>query len=189
MEVVEDFESRPHKAVSFVVERAKRRQEWIEQKLPKVLPGNSAGRLRGRNTNEAGRERRGRKRGKRGKATSGMKLLKKWWRASRRKAGGSRASTSGFATAVAASLVMSHAPGPKRPSLTRRHWRFAKRPPLSRPSVAQEASPARTASRSHIVELARRMSWSESISARASSIRRTTPSSSSQGWAAQKEKK
>ena len=33
MEVVEDFDSRPHKAVSFV-----ETQEWNEQKLPKVLP-------------------------------------------------------------------------------------------------------------------------------------------------------
>ena len=39
MEVVEDFESRPHKAVSFVVERGKEMQEWNEQNLPKVPPG------------------------------------------------------------------------------------------------------------------------------------------------------
>ena len=32
MEAVEDFESRPHKAVSFVVERNKEVQEWREQK-------------------------------------------------------------------------------------------------------------------------------------------------------------
>ena len=38
MKVVEDFESRPHKAVCIVVERKKR---WNEQKLPKVLPGYS----------------------------------------------------------------------------------------------------------------------------------------------------
>ena len=50
MKVVEDFESRPHKAISFVVER------WTEQKLPKVLPGYSGGRLPGRSTKEAGRE-------------------------------------------------------------------------------------------------------------------------------------
>ena len=31
MKVVEDFESRPHKAVSFVVEEV---QEWTEQKMP-----------------------------------------------------------------------------------------------------------------------------------------------------------
>ena len=43
MKVVEDFESRPHKAVSFVVERGKEIQEWNEQKLPKVLPGFSGG--------------------------------------------------------------------------------------------------------------------------------------------------
>ena len=56
MEVVEDFESRPHKAVSFVVERDKEIQEWSEQKLPKVLLGYSGGRLPGRSSKEAGRE-------------------------------------------------------------------------------------------------------------------------------------
>ena len=50
MKVVEDFESRPHTAVSFVVEREKEIQEWNEQKLPKVLPGYSGGRLPGRST-------------------------------------------------------------------------------------------------------------------------------------------
>ena len=35
MKVVEDSKSRPHKAVSFVVERDKVIQEWKEQKLPK----------------------------------------------------------------------------------------------------------------------------------------------------------
>ena len=42
---VEDFESRPHKAVSFQVESDKEMQEWNEQNLPKVLPGYSGGRL------------------------------------------------------------------------------------------------------------------------------------------------
>ena len=56
MKVVEDFESRLHKAVSFVVEREKEMQEWNEQKLPKVLPGYSGGRLPGRSTKEKGRE-------------------------------------------------------------------------------------------------------------------------------------
>ena len=56
MEVVEDFESRPHKAVSFVVEREKEIQEWNEQKLPKVLPGYSGGRLPERSTKVKGRE-------------------------------------------------------------------------------------------------------------------------------------
>ena len=32
MKVMEDFESRPHKAVTSVVERGKERQEWNEQK-------------------------------------------------------------------------------------------------------------------------------------------------------------
>ena len=53
MEVVEDFESRPHQAVSFVVKREKEIKEWNEQKLPKVLPGYSGGRLPGRITKEA----------------------------------------------------------------------------------------------------------------------------------------
>ena len=52
MEVVEDFESRPHEAVSFVVKREKEMQEWNEQKLPKVLPGYSRGRPPGRSANE-----------------------------------------------------------------------------------------------------------------------------------------
>ena len=39
MKVVEDFESRPHKAVFFLVERKKEIQEWDEQKLPKALRG------------------------------------------------------------------------------------------------------------------------------------------------------
>ena len=56
MEVVEDLESRRHKAVSFVVRREKEIKEWNEQKMPKALPGYSGGRLPGRNTKEKGRE-------------------------------------------------------------------------------------------------------------------------------------
>ena len=56
MEVVEDFESRPHKAVSFVVRREKELKEWSEQKLPKVLPGYSGGMLPERSSKEKGRE-------------------------------------------------------------------------------------------------------------------------------------
>ena len=41
MEVIEDFESRPHKAVAFAVERGKEKQEWNQQKLPKALLGYS----------------------------------------------------------------------------------------------------------------------------------------------------
>ena len=76
MKVVEDFESRPHKAVSFVVEREKEVLEWNEQKLPKVLPGYSGGRLPGRSTKEAGREEE--KAGEDGekKEGSGVKLSK-----------------------------------------------------------------------------------------------------------------
>ena len=54
MKVIEDFESRPHKAVTFVVERGKERQESSEQRMPKVLPGNSGGRLPCRSTEEKG---------------------------------------------------------------------------------------------------------------------------------------
>ena len=55
-QVIEDFEPRPHKAVTFIVERGKERQEWNEQELPKALPGHSGGRLPGRCTEEKGRE-------------------------------------------------------------------------------------------------------------------------------------
>ena len=50
---VEDFESRPHKAMPFVVTREKEIQEWNEQKL---LPGYSGGKLPGRSTKEKGRD-------------------------------------------------------------------------------------------------------------------------------------
>ena len=56
MKVIEDFESRPHKAVTFVVERGKEKQEWNEQELPKAQLGYSGGRLPGRSTEEKGRE-------------------------------------------------------------------------------------------------------------------------------------
>ena len=55
MELEEVFESRPRKAVSFVVERDKEVQEWREQKMPKALPGYNGGKLPGRSTAE-GRE-------------------------------------------------------------------------------------------------------------------------------------
>ena len=54
MGVVEDFESRPH---SFLCGKKREEiKEPNEQKLPKVLPGYSGGRLPGRSTNEKGRE-------------------------------------------------------------------------------------------------------------------------------------
>ena len=56
VEVVEDSESRPRNAVSFVGERGQAMQEWNEQTLPKVLPGYNGGRLPGRSTKEKGRE-------------------------------------------------------------------------------------------------------------------------------------
>ena len=55
MKVVEDCKSRPHIAVSSVVERDQETQEWNEQQMPKVLPGYSGGMLPGRSTKEAGR--------------------------------------------------------------------------------------------------------------------------------------
>ena len=61
MEVVEDFESRPHKAASFVVEREKEMQEWNEQKMPKALPGYSGGKLPGRSKKKRKRRRRARR--------------------------------------------------------------------------------------------------------------------------------
>ena len=55
MKVIEDFESRPHKAVTFIVERGKDRWEWNEQKLSKAPRGYSGGRLPGKCTKEKGR--------------------------------------------------------------------------------------------------------------------------------------
>ena len=40
----------------FVVRREKMVKEWNEQKLPKVLPGDSGGKLPGKSTNQKGRE-------------------------------------------------------------------------------------------------------------------------------------
>ena len=48
--MIEGFESRPHKAVSFVVVRDKELQGWNEQKMPDALHGCSGGRLPGRST-------------------------------------------------------------------------------------------------------------------------------------------
>ena len=56
MDVVEDFESRPHEHCLLEVRREKEMKEWNEQKLPKVLLGHSGGRLPGRSTKEKGRE-------------------------------------------------------------------------------------------------------------------------------------
>ena len=53
---VEDFESRPHKAVTFRVERDKEFQVWREQKMPNAPPGFSGGELLGRSEVEEGRE-------------------------------------------------------------------------------------------------------------------------------------
>ena len=56
MEVVEDFESRPHEAVLFVVKREKEIKEWSEQKLPKLPPGYSGGKLSGSSSKKRGGE-------------------------------------------------------------------------------------------------------------------------------------
>ena len=56
IEVVKDFESRPHKAVPFQVDREKGVPEWKEQKMPEALPGCSGGMLPGSSTAEEGRE-------------------------------------------------------------------------------------------------------------------------------------
>ena len=48
MKLVEDFESMPHKAVSFVVERDKEEKEWEEQRMPIAMLGFTGGRLPGR---------------------------------------------------------------------------------------------------------------------------------------------
>ena len=70
-QVVEDFESRPHEAVSFVVRREKEIKEWNEQKLPKVLPGYSGVKLPGRSTKEKRQRRRRGRRGRRRKKDQG----------------------------------------------------------------------------------------------------------------------
>ena len=61
MEVVEDFESRPHKAVTFLVERDREMQEVRELKMPKASPGFSGGEIPGGCNTETGRERRKRR--------------------------------------------------------------------------------------------------------------------------------
>ena len=77
MKVVEGSESRPHKAVSFVVEREKEMQEWNEQKLPKVLQGYIGGRLPGRSATERGGEEEEDDENSKEKKEYGMKSHKK----------------------------------------------------------------------------------------------------------------
>ena len=58
MKVVEDFESGPHKAVSFFfVEREEEIREWNEQKMPVMLSGYNVGRLPRKRQNRRGRRR------------------------------------------------------------------------------------------------------------------------------------
>ena len=56
LEVVEDVESRPHKAVTFSAERDIEFQVWREQKMPKASLRHSGGRLPGRIKIEEGRD-------------------------------------------------------------------------------------------------------------------------------------
>ena len=56
MEVVEDFESRPHKAVTFLAERDKKIQDMRWLKVPQVLPGFGGIQPRGRSKAEGGNE-------------------------------------------------------------------------------------------------------------------------------------
>ena len=56
MEAVEDFESKPHKAVTFLLGRDKEILELLGLKMPKTLPGYSGGKLLGRSAAEVGRE-------------------------------------------------------------------------------------------------------------------------------------
>ena len=50
------FESRPHKAVSFVAERDNKFQAWPEHKMPEAPPGFSGGMSPGRSKGEEGRK-------------------------------------------------------------------------------------------------------------------------------------
>ena len=45
MEMVDNFDSRPHKAVTFLVERNQKFQVWREQKMPRAQSGSSGGKL------------------------------------------------------------------------------------------------------------------------------------------------
>ena len=57
MEVVDDFEARPHKAVTLEVERDQEIQVRRGQKMPKASPGFGGGKLLGRSHVEEGIER------------------------------------------------------------------------------------------------------------------------------------
>ena len=56
MEVVEDFEARPRKAVTFQVEKDRETPVVLELQAPKALPGFSGGRKLGRSKTEGGLE-------------------------------------------------------------------------------------------------------------------------------------
>ena len=56
MEVVEDFESRPHKAVAFLVERSNEIQDWREPEMSGAWPGISGAKLPGRSRAKGGKE-------------------------------------------------------------------------------------------------------------------------------------
>ena len=80
-EAVEDFEPRPHKAVSFVVEREKESRNGMSRScLRRCLATVEAGQEEAQKKNAVKR----RKRRAGGGEKSGRKSLKKWLRASRR---------------------------------------------------------------------------------------------------------
>ena len=54
--MVEDFESRPHNAVTFLVQRDKEVQELRELQIQKALPGNTRRKSPGRSKAERGKE-------------------------------------------------------------------------------------------------------------------------------------
>ena len=56
MEVIEDFESRPHNLGTLLVEGDKEIQDWRELNMQKALPGFSGGKLLGGSRAEGGRE-------------------------------------------------------------------------------------------------------------------------------------
>ena len=85
MEVVEDFESRTHKAVSFVVERDKEVQEWNEQKMPQGASWLTVEAGCQEESQKKKAEKKRRKRRTVGRDKLGMKSLRKLLRASRRR--------------------------------------------------------------------------------------------------------
>ena len=113
MQVAEDFASRPHKAITFVVEREKENQEWRDQNGPKNL-GFSGGYQEGARRKKA------------------EKWRKKKWKGKKLKKKESKASLGNKRTLLEADLGCSHTDemieGPDEMNwmadnvLKRRHW-------------------------------------------------------------------